>query len=69
MDIAKTINLLIRFLRILLDYVFVDEHNRHKRLKGTTTLNTVYEAIVPPSCSLKVLHSNASLRGLSKEEN
>lgn len=35
------------------DYVFVDEHNRHKRLKGTYALPYVNVLVViPPSPDL-----------------
>ncbi len=43
------------------DYVFVDEHNRHKRLKGK---------LLAPGASAPVLMmcSDESVRGVSKEE-
>lgn len=36
-------------MKLLIDYVFVDEHNRHKRLKGRANPNTT--PLLAPSSS------------------
>ncbi|KAL8703866.1 MAG: hypothetical protein Q9201_002955 [Fulgogasparrea decipioides] len=49
---------------MFLDFVFVDEHNRHKRLKGMFT-----DALLIGACSFEVEPSDESLRRVQKTKN